>query len=80
MPVMLLVALGVLLFVGVAAKFGRYNIATLILMGVGAILFIIAPWNFFDSDLLGLSIFIIGLLLLVVGLIVRRAGSHKQAS
>jgi predicted membrane channel-forming protein YqfA (hemolysin III family) len=80
MPIMLLVAVGILLFVGVAAKFRKYNIATLALMGVGAILFFTAPWNFFDSDVLGFSIFLIGLLLLVVGLIVRRVRSYKRVS
>ena len=80
MPIMLLVAVGILLFVGVAAKFGKYNLATLVLMGIGVILFVIAPWNFFDSDVLGLSVFVIGLLLLVVGVIVRKARSHRQVS
>lgn len=77
MPVASLVAVGILLFVGAAAKFGKYNLATLLLMGIGVILFVIAPWNFFDSDVLGFFIFLIGLLLWVVGLVVRRARSKK---
>ena len=72
MPIILLVAVGILLFVGVAAKFGKYNLATLVLMGIGVILFVIAPWNFFDSDVLGLLVFVIGLLMWVGGLVVRR--------
>jgi len=57
-------------------KFGKYNIATFIIMGVGVILFLLTPlllWLFdFDSDILGVLIFLIGLVVWIVGLIVRR--------
>ena len=60
-------------------KFGKYNVATFIIMGVGVILFLLAPtgWGVgFDSDILGFFIFLIGLLMWVVGLIVRRVKSN----
>ena len=57
-------------------KFGKYNVATFIIMGVGVILFLLTPlllWLFgFDSDILGLLIFLIGLVMWIVGLIVRK--------
>ena len=64
-------------------KFGEYNVAAFIMMGVGVILFLLAPtgWGVgFDSDVLGLLIFVIGLLMWIVGLIVRRVGSNKRVS
>jgi hypothetical protein len=56
-------------------KFGKYNLATYIIMIVGAILFLLTPlfiklFNF-DSDILGLLIFVIGLVMFIVGLIIR---------
>ena len=57
-------------------KFGKYNVATFVIMGVGLILFLLTPlllWLFdFDSDILGFLIFLIGLAMWVVGLIVRK--------
>jgi len=64
------------------SKFGEYNVATFIIMSVGIILFLLTPlllWLFdFDSDILGVLIFLIGLLLWVVGLIVRKIRGNKQ--
>jgi predicted membrane channel-forming protein YqfA (hemolysin III family) len=64
-------------------KFGKYNVATFITMGVGVILFLLTPlliWLFdFDSDILGVLIFLIGLVMWVVGFIVRNVRSNKQA-
>ena len=60
-------------------KFGKYNVAAFIVMGVGVILFLIAPtgWGVgYDSDVVGLFIFVIGLLMWIVGLIVRRVRSN----
>jgi hypothetical protein len=60
-------------------KFGKYNVAAFIIMGVGAILFLLAPtgWGVgWDSDILGFFLFVIGLLMWVVGLIVRRVRSN----
>ena len=60
-------------------KFGKYNVATFIIMGVGVILFLLAPtgWGVgFDSDVPGFFLFVIGLLMCVVGLIVRRVRSN----
>lgn len=56
-------------------RFGKYNVATFVIMGVGLILFLLTPllytlWNF-DSDIPGVLIFLIGLAMWIVGLIVR---------
>ena len=63
-------------------KFGKYNVATFVIMGVGLILFLLTPlliWLFdFDSDILGFLIFLIGLAMWIVGLIVRKVRSHKR--
>ncbi len=59
-------------------KFGKYNVAAFIIMGVGATLFLLAPtgWGVgWDSDVPGFFLFVIGLLMWVVGLIVRRVRS-----
>ena len=57
-------------------KFGKYNLTTFIIMGVGLILFLLTPlllWLFdFDSDILGFLIFLIGLVMWVVGFIIKR--------
>ena len=63
-------------------KFGKYNVATFIIMGVGVILFLLTPlliWLFdFDSDILGVLIFLIGLVMYVVGFIIKKVRSNKQ--
>ena len=65
-------------------KFGKYNVAAFIIMGVGLILFLLTPlliWLFdFDSDILGALIFLIGLVMWIVGLIVRKVRSNKRVS
>jgi len=62
-------------------KFGKYNVATFIIMGVGVILFLLTPlliWLFdFDSDILGVLIFLIGLVMYVVGFIIKKVRSNK---
>ncbi|MFC1945286.1 hypothetical protein ACFLWF_00865 [Chloroflexota bacterium] len=55
-------------------RFGNYNVATFVIMGVGLILFLLTPllysvWNF-DSDIHGVLIFLIGLVMWIVGLAV----------
>jgi len=60
-------------------RFGIYNVAAFIIMGVGLILFLLAPtgWGVgWDSDILGFFLFVIGLLMWIVGLIVRRIRSN----
>ena len=60
-------------------KLGKYNLAAFIIMGVGVVLFLLAPtgWGVgWDSDILGFFLFVIGLLMLVVGLIVGRVRSN----
>ena len=56
-------------------KLGKYDIATFIVMGSGIILFLLTPlllWLFdFDSDVLGLLIFLIGLVMYIGGLLIR---------
>ncbi|MGD1118968.1 MAG: hypothetical protein ABR886_05720 [Dehalococcoidales bacterium] len=58
-------------------RFGWYNVAAFIIMGAGIIVFAITPlllWLFdVDSDIIGLLVFLIGLLMWVVGFIVRKA-------
>lgn len=62
-------------------KFGKYNVATFVIMGVGLILFLLTPlliWMFdLDSDIVGFLIFLIGLVMWIVGLIVRKVRSKK---
>jgi len=63
-------------------KFGKYNTATFIIMGIGLILFLLTPllytlWDF-DSDIPGVLIFLIGLIMWIVGRIVRKVRSNKQ--
>ena len=64
------------------SKFGEYNVATFIIMGVGVILFLLTPlliWLFdFDSDILGVLIFLIGLVMYVVGFIIKKVRSSKK--
>ena len=63
-------------------KFGKYNVATFAIMGVGLITFLLTPlllWLFeIDSDIIGLLIFLTGLAMWIVGLIVRKVRSNKQ--
>jgi hypothetical protein len=63
-------------------KFGKYNVATFVIMGVGLILFLLTPlllWLFdFDSDMLGALILLIGLAMWIAGLIVRKVRSKKR--
>ena len=63
-------------------KFGKYTVATFVIMGVGLILFLLTPlllWLCdFDSDILGVLIFLIGLVMWIVGFIVRKARINKR--
>ena len=63
-------------------KFGKYNVATFIMMGVGVLLFLLTPlllWlSDFDSDILGFLIFLIGLVMWIVGFITRKVRSNKR--
>jgi len=56
-------------------KFGKYYVATFIIMSIGVVLFLLTPlliWLFdFDSDIPGVLIFLVGLVMLAVGFIVR---------
>ena len=65
-------------------KFGKYNVATFVIMGVGLILFLLTPllyglWTF-DSDIPGLLIFLIGLIMWIVELIVRKVRNSRNLS
>ena len=63
-------------------KFGTYNVAAFVIMGVGLILFLLTPlliWSFdFDSDIIGLCVFIIGLLMWVVGFVVKKVRGETK--
>jgi len=69
-------------------KYRKYDVATFIIMIVGVVLFLLTPLFIrlfhFDSDVFGLLIFLIGFVMFVVGVIVRviirRVGSHRQIS
>ena len=69
-----------------AGKFGKYNVTAFFIMGVGVILFLLTPlllWLFdFDSDIFGVLIFLIGLVMFLVGLfirfIIKTVKSNKQ--
>ena len=56
-------------------RFGKYNVTAFIIMAVGIILWLLTPlllWLFnFDSDIIGLLVFIIGLLMFIIGLFAR---------
>jgi len=57
-------------------KFGRYYVATFIIMVVGVVLFLLTPlllWLFdFDSDIIGLFVFMVGLGMYVIRLVYNR--------
>jgi hypothetical protein len=56
-------------------KFGWYNVAVFGLMALGVLLFVLTPffiWAFdLDTDIIGVLIFILGLILWAGGLLVR---------
>ena len=60
-------------------KFGKLIVASFFLMGIGLILFLLTPllltlWNF-DSDIPGMLIVFLGLVLFIVGWILNRKPS-----
>jgi len=63
-------------------KSGKYNVATFIIMGVGVILFLFTPlllWLLdFDSDILGLLVFLIGLVMWVAGFVIRKVRGNRR--
>jgi predicted membrane channel-forming protein YqfA (hemolysin III family) len=65
-------------------RFGKYNIVVFIIMGLGIILFLLTPlflWLFeFDTDIIGLLIFLIGLVMWFAGFIVRKVRNNNQKS
>jgi len=63
-------------------KFGKFIVATFIIMGFGLILFLLTPllirlFNF-DSDIFGAMIFVIGLILCAAGFLLRWVRRIKQ--
>ena len=64
-------------------KLGRYNVASFLAMAVGLVLFLVTPLLLrlfdFDSDILGVLIFLVGLLMWLAGLVVKKArrGSRR---
>ncbi len=56
-------------------RFGTYNVTVFLIMIIGALLFLLTPlliWLFdFDSDIIGVLVFLVGLVMWLVGLIVR---------
>jgi hypothetical protein len=63
-------------------KFGKLIIASFFLMGIGLVVFLLTPllyglWGI-DSDLPGMLVVILGLVLFLVGLILRKPGRIKR--
>ena len=63
-------------------KFGKLITASFIIMGTGAILFLLTPlmlyaWNM-DTDVLGLIIVLDGLMIYIIGLIRRKKRSRVK--
>ncbi len=63
-------------------KFGKYTVATFIIMGVGLIAFLLTPlliWLFeIDSDIFGFFIFLIGLAMYMLRLIIKKVLRKKE--
>lgn len=57
------------------ARFGIYIVTSFIIMAIGILLFLLTPlllWLFdFDSDIFGLLVFLVGLVMFLAGLGVR---------
>ncbi|UCH51950.1 MAG: hypothetical protein JSV54_04190 [Chloroflexota bacterium] len=63
-------------------KFGKLIVASFFLMGIGLIAFLLTPllyglWGI-DSDLPGILVVFLGLVLFLVGLILRKPGRTKR--
>ena len=58
-------------------RFSKYNLAAFIIMGIGIILFFLTPVFIsrfdFDTDIIGLLIFLIGLIMWIVGRVKRKS-------
>ena len=78
------IIVGIIVVLLLVRKFGHYNLATFIIMGVGVILFLL-PLLLnrlsidFDTDIFGALIFVIGFLMWLVGFISRKVKSREQA-
>ncbi len=63
-------------------KFGKYNVTTFIIMVIGFVVWLLSLplYAFFniDTDIFGLFIFLIGLVMYIVGLFIKWARSNKQ--
>lgn len=66
----------------IVRKFGKYNVATFIIMGVGLITFLLTLlliWLFgIDSDIFGFFIFLIGLAMYMLRLIIKKVLRKKE--
>ncbi len=66
----------------IVRKFGKYNVATFVIMGVGLITFLLTPlliWLFgIDSDIFGFFIFLIGLAMYMLRLIIKKVLRKKE--
>ncbi len=67
----------------IAEKFGKYTVATFIIMGIGLFVWLISLplYAFFniDTDIFGAFIFLVGLILYISGLIVKRVKNGSRA-
>jgi hypothetical protein len=66
------------------AKFGIHNVIAVIIMAVGVLLFVFTPlflWLFeFDSDIFGVLVFIVGLVMFITGLIIKLIRGKNPAA
>ena len=67
----------------IVERFGKFTVATFIIMGIGLLVWVlvIPLYGFFkiDTDIPGIMIFLLGLLLFIAGVIAKRVGSRKQS-
>lgn len=61
------------------SKFGKYNLAAFIIIVLGVVIYLVSPLTKEGIDLLGVLIFLIGLVMLVGGFAVRKVGGNKGA-
>jgi hypothetical protein len=66
-----------------AARFGIHNVIAFIIMIAGVLLFLLTPLFYgsfnFDSDIFGVLLFIVGLVMFLAGLIIKLFNRHKPA-
>ncbi len=66
----------------IVERFGRFTVATFFIMGIGLVVFLITPLAIMlfdmDTDIFGAFIFLCGLVLYIIGLVIKRVRSRKK--